>query len=152
MIMPNKNPADASYALPPIGENPSTRRQGTTPGSFANKPAIGTPYTFSSPDTPGMPAPSDKTAWDFMPDGWTQNSDGTWRAPDGFKPITQLEHARLGIITPQMIRVAQREPHLTPEQVRDEVAAGRMVIPANINHLKHKLDPMCIGRARKTKF
>jgi phosphomethylpyrimidine synthase len=35
--------------------------------------------------------------------------------------------------------------------VRDEVAAGRLVIPANINHLAHKLDPMCIGRASKTK-
>ncbi len=50
-----------------------------------------------------------------------------------------------------MRRVSEREPHLTPEQVRDEVAAGRMVIPANINHLKHNLDPMCIGRASKTK-
>src|SRR5205085_101738 len=51
----------------------------------------------------------------------------------------------------EMKRVAEREPHLTPEQVRDEVAAGRMVIPANKNHLKWKLDPMCIGRASKTK-
>ena len=51
-----------------------------------------------------------------------------------------------------MQRVAQREPHLTAEQVRDEVAAGRMVIPANKVHLKHKLDPMCIGRARMTKI
>ena len=53
-----------------------------------------------------------------------------------------------------MRRVAEREPHfdvLFPgkgaEAVRDEVAAGRMVIPANINHLKYKLDPMAIGRA-----
>src|SRR5690606_35717158 len=72
-------------------------------------------------------------------------------APEGFVPVTQLESARLGIITPQMKRVAEREPHLTAEQVRDEVAAGRMVIPANIHHLKHHLDPMCIGRASKTK-
>ncbi|HEV8608347.1 MAG TPA: hypothetical protein VGQ99_23645, partial [Tepidisphaeraceae bacterium] len=56
-----------SYALPPIGENPSTTHDGTTPGSFANPPRIGTPFTFSSPDTPGMPPPSDKTAWDFLP-------------------------------------------------------------------------------------
>jgi phosphomethylpyrimidine synthase len=76
----------------------------------------------------------------------------------GFTPITQLEHARLGIVTPEMRRVAEREPHfetLFPgkgaEAVRDEIAAGRMVIPANINHLKHKLDPMAIGRASKTK-
>ncbi|MBA4120132.1 MAG: thiamine biosynthesis protein ThiC [Isosphaera sp.] len=65
--------------------------------------------------------------------------------------MTQLEHARLGIVTPQMQRVAQREPHLTPAQVRDEVAAGRMVIPANVHHLAQRLDPMCIGRASKTK-
>ena len=51
-----------------------------------------------------------------------------------------------------MQRVAEREPHLTAEQIRDEVAAGRMIIPANINHLKHKLDPMAIGRASKTKI
>jgi phosphomethylpyrimidine synthase len=51
-----------------------------------------------------------------------------------------------------MRRVAQREPHLTPEQIRDELAAGRMVIPANKNHLAHRLDPMCIGRASKTKI
>jgi phosphomethylpyrimidine synthase len=153
MIHPNINP-DA-YQLPPLGDNPSSTAQGTTPGSFANKARIGTPYTFSSPDTPGMPAPSDKTAWDFMPEGWSVEilPDGSKRgiAPRGFVPVTQLEHARLGIITPQMRRVAEREPHLTAEQVRDEVAAGRMVIPANINHLKHNLDPMAIGRASKTK-
>ncbi|HED54249.1 MAG TPA: phosphomethylpyrimidine synthase ThiC [Phycisphaerales bacterium] len=65
--------------------------------------------------------------------------------------MTQLEHARLGIITSEMKRVAEREGHLTPEQVRDEVAAGRMVIPANRNHLRHRLDPMAIGRAGRTK-
>ncbi|MEL7239552.1 MAG: phosphomethylpyrimidine synthase ThiC, partial [Planctomycetota bacterium] len=82
------------------------------------------------------------------------HADGTWRTvtyPAGFTPVTQLESARLGIITPQMQRVAEREPHLSAEQIRDEVAAGRMVIPANIKHLAHKLDPMCIGRASKTK-
>ncbi|HBZ70527.1 MAG TPA: thiamine biosynthesis protein ThiC, partial [Deltaproteobacteria bacterium] len=61
------------------------------------------------------------------------------------------EFARLGEITPQMRRVAEREPHLTPEMVRDEVAAGRMVIPANKIHLGYRLDPMCIGRASRTK-
>ncbi|NUQ68437.1 MAG: phosphomethylpyrimidine synthase [Phycisphaerales bacterium] len=78
--------------------------------------------------------------------------------PKGFAPVTQLECARLGIVTPQMARVAQREPHfdvLFPGQgaaaVRDEVAAGRMVIPANVNHLTHRLDPMAIGRASLTK-
>jgi phosphomethylpyrimidine synthase len=74
------------------------------------------------------------------------------RYPRGFVPVTQLEYARLGIVTPQMRRVAEREPHLTPEQVRDEVAAGRMVIPANKVHLGYQLDPMGIGRAAKTKI
>ena len=62
---------DRSYDLPMRGAaNPSTEKQGTSPGSFANRADIGGPLTFSSPDTPGMPPPSDKTAWDFLPDGW----------------------------------------------------------------------------------
>ncbi len=131
-----------SFDLPLHGaNNPSTNKEGTTPGSFAQKPDIGGPLTFSSPDTPGMPAPSDKTAWDFNP------------APrDAEKAITQLEKARHGIVTAQMMRVAEREPHLTPEQVRDEVAAGRLIIPANTVHLGYRLDPMAIGRATKTKI
>ncbi|GJM20082.1 MAG: phosphomethylpyrimidine synthase [Phycisphaeraceae bacterium] len=71
--------------------------------------------------------------------------------PPGFVPVTQLENARLGIITPEMHRVSEREPHLTPEQIRDEIAAGRLIIPANVHHLRKNLDPMCIGRASKTK-
>src|SRR5579862_3561911 len=48
--------------------------------------------------------------------------------------MTQLEAARQGIITAEMRRVAQREA-VTPEFIRDEVARGRLVIPANIRHL-----------------
>jgi len=131
--------------------NPSSHRDGTNPGSFANAPHLGGALTFSSPDTPGMPQPSEKTAWDFLPEGWRRDGDCAI-APAGFVPITQLEHARLGTVTPEMKRVAEREPHLTPEQVRDEVAAGRMIIPANTQHLRHALEPMCIGRASKTKI
>jgi len=130
--------------------NPSSRSAGTSPGSFANAADLGGPLSFSSPDTPGMPAASGKTAWDFMPPDW-KLVDGKWTPPSGFVPVTQLEHARLGIVTPQMRRVAEREPHLTPEQVRDEVAAGRLIIPANRIHLQYKLDPMAIGRASRTK-
>lgn len=177
-------PTTRKFPLPPLGLNPSSSQQGTTPGSFSQRPAIvpgsAGSLTFASPDTPGMPAPSDKTAWDFLPDGWNteevslasangaagkpfdglrgevvfKQGDGTHRRVRyalGFVPITQLESARLGIITPQMKRVAQREPHLTAAQVRDEVAAGRMVIPANTTHLGYRLDPMAIGRASKTK-
>ena len=100
--------------------NPSSTDQGTTRGSFANPPDIGGPLMFSSPDTPGMPPVSEKTAWNFAPPADSVPS-----------AVTQLEHARLGVITKQMRRVAEREGHLSPEQVRDEVAAGRMIIPAN---------------------
>jgi phosphomethylpyrimidine synthase len=182
-MKPHETPTseiELPYKLPPLGDNPSTEKQGTTPGSFANKGRVGTPWTFSSPDTAGMPQPSDKTAWDFLPDDWDveivaagatapasspceacattrvfTDANGVTRRvtpPVGFEPITQLESARLGIITPEMARVATREPHLTAAQVRDEVAAGRMVIPANRNHLKYKLDPMAIGRASLTKI
>ena len=169
------------YTLPPVGDDPGTEVTATTPGSFANRsniaPGVGGALTFSSPDTPGMPRPSDKTAWDFLPAGWETwvdsesrspriesvgfsvstfvQSDGTKRSvshPEDFSPITQLESARLGIITEQMKRVTEREGHLSPEQVRDEVAAGRMVIPANTVHLGYQLDPMAIGRASKTKI
>ncbi len=153
----------ASYTLPPLGHNPSTAALGTNPGSFANPPAIlpgpAGARTFSSPDTPGMPEPSHLTAWDFMPADWVRNpnvsdhhSPAAWTPPAGFEPVTQLESARMGVITPEMRRVAEREPHLTPEQVRDEISAGRLIIPANKVHLGYQLDPMCIGRASKTKI
>ena len=156
--------------------DPGTSSNITTPGSFALAADLGGPRMFSSPDTPGMPAPSSKTAWDFLPEGWSaerladachatdlgQQPDvhvftdarGTTRAvrtPAGFEPVTQLEHARLGLITPEMRRVAEKEPHLTPAQIRDEIAAGRLIIPANTVHKTFNLDPMCIGRASKTK-
>jgi phosphomethylpyrimidine synthase len=143
--------ATNDYELPTHGADPSSDGQGTTPGSFANRSAVGGALAYSSPDTPGMPPVSNKTAWDFMPPDWRREGD-RWIAPEGFVASTQLEHARLGTITAEMRRVAEREPHLTPEQVRDEVAAGRMVIPANHVHLAHDLDPMAIGRASKTKI
>ena len=66
-------------------------------------------------------------------------------------PMTQLESARGGTITPEMAFVAKRED-LSPELIRSEVARGRMVIPANINHLKGRLEPMCIGVASLCKI
>src|SRR5882724_7608070 len=86
------------------------------------------------------------------------------------KPITQYEWARAGIITKEMIYVAEREnlgrqamleeaeerladgesfgaalpAFITPDFVREEVASGRAIIPANINHTE--LEPMAIGR------
>ncbi len=174
----------ARFGAPVGPHSPSSSLAGTSPGSFALAPDIGGALMFASPDTPGMPRPSEKTAWDFLPEGWVMEvlsgaaaAESLERAapasapcearsyvfadargvvrrvtPEvGFEPVTQLEHARLGIITPEMRRVAQREPHLTAEQVRDEVAAGRMIIPANKVHLSKQLDPMAIGRASRTK-
>ncbi len=153
-MMSSQGDPSLPYSLPPVGSNPSRHREGTNPGAFALPPGLHPGArgrtTFSSPDSPGMPLPSSKTAWDFMPEGWVKEGD-TWKPPVGFEPRTQLDFARLGCITPEMKRVAEREPHLTPEQVRDEVAAGRMVIPANRVHLGYKLDPMAIGRASLTK-
>ncbi len=94
----------------------------------------------------------------------------------GDAPITQLEWARRGVITKEMIYVAERENlgrkkqldraewarndgesfgasvplFVTPEFVRDEVARGRAIIPANINHAE--LEPMAIGRNFLTKI
>jgi phosphomethylpyrimidine synthase len=63
--------------------------------------------------------------------------------------ITQMHYARNGIVTQEMKRVAERED-LSVELVRSEVARGRMVIPANVNH--RRLDPMAIGIASKCKI
>jgi phosphomethylpyrimidine synthase len=76
-----------------------------------------------------------------------------YRALPG-KSVTQMAYAKQGIITPEMEYVAIREnmnceelgikTHITSEFVREEVAAGRAVIPANINH--PEAEPMIIGR------
>ncbi len=60
------------------------------------------------------------------------------------KPVTQLHFAKNGVITQQMKRVAEKEK-LDPEVIRAEIARGRLVIPANINH--RNLDPVGIGDA-----
>ena len=83
-------------------------------------------------------------------------------------PVTQMHYARKGIVTPEMEYVAIRENQqleswiegfcangksfkpVTPEFVREEVAAGRAIIPANINH--PELEPMIIGRNFRVKI
>ena len=64
------------------------------------------------------------------------------RAKKG-RNVTQLHYARQGIITPEMEFVAIRE-NLKPEFVRAEIAAGRAIMPSNINH--PEAEPMIIGR------
>ena len=65
--------------------------------------------------------------------------------------MTQIEQARAGTVTPEMAYVAKREG-LEPELVREEVAVGRMVIPANKVHLTKRLEPMAIGIAATCKI
>ena len=120
--------------LPHLGGDPSARA-GHDAGQLRATRRVGGPRSFSSPDTPGMPRRR-KDRLGLHAGATGGRSDGRWTPPAGFEPVTQLEHARLGTVTPEMRRVAEREPHLTPEQVRDEVAAGRMVIPANRVHLR----------------
>lgn len=67
----------------------------------------------------------------------------------GTGPVTQLQYARRGEVTPEMEFVAIREG-FEPEFVRSEVARGRAIIPANINH--PELEPMIIGRRFKVKI
>ncbi len=62
---------------------------------------------------------------------------------------TQLFHAKQGVITEQMQKVAQDE-NLSPELVRQEVARGRLIIPANTNHTN--LKPIGIGLVARTKI
>jgi phosphomethylpyrimidine synthase len=71
--------------------------------------------------------------------------------PTEHSTMTQIESARKGIITDEMHYVAKRED-LDPELIRDEVARGRMVIPANVNHLAKRLEPMAIGVASLCKI
>ena len=82
-----------------------------------------------------------------------------YRARAG-KQVTQMAYAKAGIITPEMEYVCIREnmncaelgiqSHITPEFVREEIAAGRAVLPANINHPES--EPMIIGRKFLTKI
>jgi phosphomethylpyrimidine synthase len=72
-----------------------------------------------------------------------------WLAPRrGQDNVTQMHYARQGIITEEMNYVAERE-QLPPSLIREEVARGRLIIPANINH--ENLEPMGIGIATKCK-
>jgi phosphomethylpyrimidine synthase len=65
------------------------------------------------------------------------------RAADPARPVTQLAYARRGVITPEMEFIALREG-VEAEFVRSEVARGRAIIPANVNHPES--EPMIIGR------
>src|SRR5690242_18442692 len=65
--------------------------------------------------------------------------------------LTQMHFARQGTVTDQMRRVADRED-LPVETIRAELARGRLIIPANVNHLAKRLDPMAIGKVSRVKI
>src|SRR5437879_4687454 len=77
----------------------------------------------------------------------SSNGNGT-HASKG-RNVSQMHFARQGVITEEMEYVAKREK-LEPELIRSEVARGRMIIPANLNH--RNLEPMAIGIASKCKI
>ncbi|HEX7488787.1 MAG TPA: phosphomethylpyrimidine synthase ThiC, partial [Anaeromyxobacteraceae bacterium] len=63
--------------------------------------------------------------------------------------VSQMHYARQGVVTEEMRHVAKRE-RLPEEKVREEVARGRMIIPANVKH--PELEPMAIGFAATCKI
>ena len=130
----------ASAVIPPSGGTGND-----TPGSFAAAASqIGTPRSLQLTGHAGhADSPRRRAAWDFMPHGLERAGDALRRACEPGRACERL------LLRPAVWVRAEREPHLTPEQVRDEVAAGRMVIPANRVHLGYSLDPMAIGRASK---
>src|SRR5271165_3646670 len=77
----------------------------------------------------------------------TRRREEAARSGDG--NMSQMHYARKGLLTEEMLFVAEREK-VSPELIRDEVAAGRMIIPANINH--PELEPMAIGIESRCKI
>ncbi len=108
------------------------------------------PFALDAPDT-GVPGP--KRPWLAHRDDLVRDAAGAFRARPGSR-VTQRDYALAGIVTPEMEWVAIRESFgaaqpVTPEFVRDEVARGAAIIPANPNH--PELEPMAIGRAFRVK-
>ena len=90
--------------------------------------------THSTPQTHAKPPLNPREEW------ITRRRE--YAARTGDENVSQMHFARKQLITEEMLYVAEREK-VKPELIRDEVAAGRMIIPANINH--PELEPMAIG-------
>src|SRR6478672_6868343 len=97
--------------------------------------------THSTPQTDAKPKVNPREEW------IVRRREQAARTGDN--NVSQMHFARKGLITEEMLYVAEREK-VKPELIRDEVAAGRMIIPANINH--PELEPMAIGVASKCKI
>ncbi|MEV5006193.1 phosphomethylpyrimidine synthase ThiC [Streptomyces sp. NPDC055692] len=123
---------DVRRGLPPLRENWIVARGDTE--EYAGRPV----------------RPEDDGIKHTSPRGGLRNLDAVFpgrprqprRGRDG-GAVTQLAYARRGEITPEMEFVAIRE-NVAPETVREEIAAGRAVLPANVNH--PEIEPMIIGK------
>ncbi|WP_245873847.1 phosphomethylpyrimidine synthase ThiC [Streptomyces phaeoluteigriseus] len=123
---------DVRRGLPPLRENWVIARGDTE--EYAGRPV----------------RPEDDGIKHTSPRGGLRNLDAVFpgrprlprRGRDG-QAVTQLAYARRGEITPEMEYVAIRE-NVEPEVVREEIAAGRAVLPANVNH--PEIEPMIIGK------
>jgi phosphomethylpyrimidine synthase len=96
-------------------------------------PMNGKPTNASPANGNSIPAPQPRSEW--LTRRKSENTDGNF---------SQMHYARQGVITEEMEYVARKEKQ-PAVLIRDEVARGRMIIPANINH--PELEPMCIGVA-----
>ena len=82
-------------------------------------------------------------------EAWLGKRQAAEATKNGSRNVSQMHYARQGVITEEMTFVAAREK-IEPELVRSEIARGRAIIPANINH--KSLEPMGIGIAFKCKI
>lgn len=146
---------------------------------YEGLPRLREPWILSREDVERLPAFSSAFAqrmYEAPPPTAFPRQHLPLRAKPG-RTVTQLHYAKAGIITPEMEYIAIREnqrieayrragkrprfhrgqgwgvtipEEITPEYVRQEVAAGRAIIPANINH--PEAEPMIIGRGFRTKI
>jgi phosphomethylpyrimidine synthase len=103
-------------------------------------PTNGTPANGSSTNSGNGNTQVPKPRAEWLTRRTAENQSGNF---------SQMHYARQGLITEEMVYVAEREK-ITAELVRDEVARGRLIIPANINH--PELEPMGIGVASLCKI
>ena len=125
--------ADATQGLPPLREEWITAREDVE--RYDGRPR--------SLEDDGRRAARRGTA----SQEWRGARRAPLRAVEG-RRVTQMHYARAGVITPEMRYAALRE-QCEPELVRDEIAAGRAILPLNINH--PECEPTVIGRAFSVK-
>jgi phosphomethylpyrimidine synthase len=127
-------------------------RVGDTVDGYSNMVTHNAPVTVYDTSGPYTDPAAEVDIHKGLPrlrEGWV-GERGDWERSKAGQAVTQLYYARKGIVTAEMEYIAIRERQrsgkgrITPEFVRDEVAAGRAVIPSNIHH--PEAEPMIIGR------